>query len=83
MRVRNRAGLEQPPQGELMNSILEEYRHELAGEFSLWWVLRRSGDHIEYIQDRFDIAIPEGKDLMPIPQQQIDINPNLTQNPGY
>lgn len=83
MRIRNRAGLETVPEGEAMNIILNEYRHELAGEFSLWWVLRRSGGHVEYIQEKFGISIPKGHDLMPIPQVQIDVNHNLKQNPGY
>lgn len=84
MKIRNRAGLTTMPEdGDMMNIIIEEYRHELAGEFSLWWILRRSGRHIEYIQDHFGITIPNGKDLMPIPQEQIDVNPNLEQNPGY
>ncbi|MDT0643754.1 RagB/SusD family nutrient uptake outer membrane protein [Zunongwangia sp. F363] len=83
MRIRNRAGLTQVPDGNLMDAILEEYRHELVGEFSLWWLLRRSGEQREYIQEHFDITIPEGKDLMPIPQEQIDVNANLVQNPGY
>ncbi len=83
MRVRNRAGLDTVPEGEMMDIILDEYRHELIGEFSLWWVLRRSGEHIGYLQEKFGVNIPEGRDLMPIPQVQIDVNPNLEQNPGY
>lgn len=83
MQVRNRANLTSEPSGAMMDNILNEYRHELVGEFSLWFVLRRSGEHTGYIQDKFGIDIPEGKDLMPIPQEQIDVNPNLEQNPGY
>lgn len=83
MRVRNRAGLKNEPSSEIMDIILDEYRHELVGEFSLWWVLRCSGEHIEYVSKKFGIEVPKGRDLMPIPQVQIDINPNLKQNPGY
>ena len=28
-------------------------------------------------------TLPEGRDLLPIPQQAIGLNPNLTQNPAY
>lgn len=83
MQVRNRAGLTTMPAGDMMDAILQEYRHELGGEFSLWWVLRRSGEHINYISENFGITIPAGKDIMPIPQEQMDANPNLVQNPGY
>lgn len=83
MEVRNRAGLTSVPTGDMMDIIISEYRHELAGEFSLWWLLRRTGEHIRYLQDEFGVAVPTGRDLMPIPQEQVDVNPNLTQNPGY
>ncbi|MEO1010284.1 MAG: RagB/SusD family nutrient uptake outer membrane protein [Bacteroidota bacterium] len=83
MRIRNRAGLTTMPTGNMIDIIISEYRHELAGEFSLWWLLRRTGEHVRYIQEEFGITVPNGRDLMPIPQQQIDVNPNLAQNPGY
>ncbi|WP_175486975.1 RagB/SusD family nutrient uptake outer membrane protein [Zunongwangia mangrovi] len=83
MQVRNRAGLNNLPSGNMLDIILEEYRHELGGEFSLWWLLRRSGEHIRYISEHFGVSIPNGKDILPIPQEQVDANPNLEQNPGY
>ncbi|MEH6407953.1 MAG: RagB/SusD family nutrient uptake outer membrane protein, partial [Leeuwenhoekiella sp.] len=83
MKIRNRAGLTTTPTGDMMDIIMQEYRHEISGEFSLWWVLRRTGEHVRYLQENFGVTIPAGKDLMPIPQEQIDVNPNLTQNPGY
>jgi len=83
MKVRNRAGLTSEPPGPIMDAILNEYRHEIGGEFSLWPVLRRSGDHIEYIQNTFGVTIPPGRDLLPIPRIEIDINPNLEQNDAY
>lgn len=83
MRVRNRAGLTTEPTGDFIDSVLDEYRHELVGEFSAWWLYRRTGQHIEYIKKIYNITVPPGKDLMPIPQEQVDANPNLTQNPGY
>ncbi len=82
--IRFRAGLgPAPADKDLMQVILDEYRHELNGEFSLWFLLRRSGEHVNYIKSRFNINIPPGKDLLPIPQEAIANNLNLEQNPGY
>lgn len=83
MKIRNRAGLTTTPTGNMNDILIAEYRHELGGEFSLWWLLRRSGEHIRYLQEEFGVTVPNGRDLMPIPQEQIDVNPNLIQNPGY
>ena len=85
MRVRNRAwgGTAPVPTGNIMDNIFDEYRHELGGEFSLWLCLRRTGQVSEYLADRFGTTIPQGRELLPIPRIQIDINPNLEQNPGY
>lgn len=81
--VRARAGLGDAPGTDTMEKVLNEYRHELAGEFSLWFILRRSGKHLDYVKDKYDIDVPHGKDLMPIPQAQIGINQKLKQNDGY
>lgn len=72
-----------PEESDVMKIILDEYRHELGGECSLWFLLRRSGEHVQYIREKHGINIPTGKDLMPIPQTQIGLNQNLAQNPGY
>jgi hypothetical protein len=66
-----------------MPILLREYRHELAGEFSLWYVLRRTGEHITYIKSKFNIDIPKGHDILPIPQEQLRTNTLLHQNKGY
>jgi hypothetical protein len=68
---------------DVLNVILDEYRHELAGEVSLWFDLRRSGQHREFVQKTYGINIPAGKDLMPIPQAVLGSNGTLTQNPSY
>lgn len=84
LRIRNRAGLGPAPVDKpFLQVLLDEYRHELAGEFSLWFVLRRSGEHLAYIQEKFGVTVPPGKDLLPIPQNQIATNPALVQNPGF
>ena len=83
MEIRNRAGLNTTPTGDMMDVVVNEYRHELSGEFALWWLLRRSGEEVKFLKEKYNITLPSGRDLMPIPQQQLDVNPNLTQNPGY
>lgn len=85
MRIRNRAwgGSAPTPTGDMMDIIFDEYRHELGGEFSLWLCYRRTGEVTSYMADKFGITIPQGHELLPLPRTQIDINPNLEQNPGY
>ena len=81
--IRKRAGLAPTTGTDVLKVLLAEYRHELAGEFSLWYMLRRSGEHINYVKDTYGIIVPPGKDLMPIPANQIATNEKLVQNPGY
>jgi starch-binding outer membrane protein, SusD/RagB family len=68
---------------DFMQMTLNEYRHELAGDMSLWYDLRRTGLQIAYIKNTFNVAIPAGHDLLPIPQSAIAVNPFLKQNPNY
>jgi hypothetical protein len=81
--VRKRAGLKAAAGSDVTKILLDEYRHELAGEFSLWFMLRRSGEHLNFVKEKYGIIVPPGKDLMPIPQNQIATNQKLMQNPGY
>ncbi|RDC61461.1 RagB/SusD family nutrient uptake outer membrane protein [Adhaeribacter pallidiroseus] len=82
--IRQRAGLAPAPADKpFTDLIVDEYRHELAGEMSLWYLLRRAGEHINYAKTRFNITIPNGKDILPIPQQAILDNATIKQNPGY
>jgi starch-binding outer membrane protein, SusD/RagB family len=86
--VRNRAwgGVTAPPSPygpDFMQIMLNEYRHEVSGEVSLWYDLRRTGLQVAYIKNTFGVTIPNGHDLLPIPQNAISTNPNLTQNPNY
>ena len=87
MTVRNRAWGGAAPASaygpDFMQIMLEEYRHELAGECSTWYDMRRTGLQIAYIKNNFGIIIPPGHDLLPIPQAAIQVNPFLKQNPGY
>ncbi len=75
-----------------INKVLEERKLELAFEGKRWFDLKRTGKAIEIIKNRKDASgnplsyaanITEQRLLWPIPQSQIDNNPNLTQNAGY
>jgi hypothetical protein len=98
-----------------LQMVYSEYRHELSGEYSTFYNLRRAGiasafvkaaygtqdnntnmivNPAKSIRDQdpdnggklhglYNNSIPPGKELYPIPEQEIGLNPNLTQNPGY
>jgi hypothetical protein len=72
-----------PVETDMMKIILDEYRHEINGEMSLWFNLRRTGNLIEYLLDKHQFQVPAGRDLMPIPPTAIATNPTLEQNPNY
>lgn len=88
-RVRKRAGLPDVQglsQAALREKIRKERRIELAFEGSRWFDLIRY-DNGQYANDFFHA---NGKTnfaakhlLLPIPQKEIDANPNLSQNTGY
>lgn len=93
-----------------LQMVLSEYRHELSGDYSLFYDLRRAGAAVaaSFIQNNYNTnssilpqpypygptadgqlhgvwftALSTTKEICPIPQPQIGLNPNLTQNPGY
>jgi hypothetical protein len=93
-----------------LQMVLSEYRHELTGEYSLFYDLRRAGSSVAaaFIQKAYGTnnvttaqpypigptadgnqhgvwrnSLPQGRDILPIPQSARALNPNLTQNPGY
>jgi hypothetical protein len=95
-----------------LQMVLSEYRHELSGEYSVFFDLLRAGNQtcIDFIKKAngtvdgslLPIAAPapgpthDGQQhglynttpvlnnlVLPIPQSQKILNPNLTQNPGY
>ena len=82
---------------ELRELIYEERHKELAMEGHRWFDLVRTGRFIERMKEHaaYEAGVAESnkveisqniKDymvLMPIPQREIDLNPELTQNPGY
>lgn len=77
----------------MKRAILKERRLELAQEAYRWDDLIRSGMAVEIMNavDDIDLRTNQPVDynvsetdlLLPIPQNEINRNPNLTQNPGY
>ena len=88
--VRERAGLPDIPagtsQGNLRTLILHERRMELAFEGQRWFDLMRinNGQYgIDFLHSIGKTNVTAKNLLMPIPQIDLQANPNLTQNPGY
>ena len=86
--LRVRAGLSEYTAGdfasaeELLEAIRTERRKELAFEGHRRPDLLRIGQPLR--ADQPDITSPGAeKVILPIPQQEIDVNPSLDQNPGY
>lgn len=72
---------------QLKQDIITERRKELAFEGHRYWTLMRLGLPIERTVHHPASArtIPAGDSrlIQPIPQAEIDANPNVKQNPGY
>ncbi len=89
--IRNRAGLPNTialTQADLRTAIASERRLELVGEGHRWFDLLRTGEAIAvmnawFVSQNKPITITEKHLLFPIPQNQIDTDPTITQNPGY
>jgi len=86
-RVRRRAGipdLSGLSQAAFRDSVLIERRLELAFEGHRRYDLLRTKRLVTAINDQNPaIAIKPHQTLFPIPQTERDVNPLLTQNPGY
>ncbi len=75
----------------MADAVLKERRLELAFEGQRWFDLVRNGkvfDVMNTLNSRDPGRLPmepvtELTLLLPLPQSQIDINPNMVQNPGY
>lgn len=80
-RVRERAGLEAL---DMINRdlILQERRVEFAFENQRWFDLLRSGKAVETLT-LHGKNIQQHHQLFPIPSSELEVNPKLTQNPGY
>lgn len=88
--VRERAGLDEIESGlsqsDFRNAVLNERRIELAFEGHRWFDLIRVQDGqygLSFLHSIGRTNATEKHLLFPIPQAERDVNPNLTQNPGY
>ncbi|PUZ27076.1 Starch-binding associating with outer membrane [Chitinophaga costaii] len=70
--------------------IADERREELAFEGHRWFDLLRTGKAQQVMEAQKDgngvslgYNVPDYRLVLPIPQNQIDLNPRLTQNPNY
>src|SRR5699024_6771289 len=95
-KIRERAGLPDKTAGnsnsnlainsqdEFRRAVWHERRVELAFEGHQWFDLVRTGQAIQVLTPKKNTDIKEYQLVLPIPQSQIDINPeNLMQNKGY
>ena len=92
-RVRQRAGLAPLStvmpgmnQDQFLAQLKQERLLELAGEGHRWNDLTRWGDLGPELAQRdpaFSTFVVGRSELLPIPQQESDINPNVSQNPNY
>lgn len=90
--VRNRAGLtnradvENLTQEKMREKIIHERRIELAFEGQRWFDMIRinNGQYaLDFLHSIGKVNAARKNLLFPIPQKDIDSNPNLIQNPGY
>jgi len=63
-------------------AVIQERRLELAFEDDRWYDLKRTGTLVSTLRAQGK-AVQEFNNLLPIPQAEINVNSNLTQNPGY
>lgn len=92
-KVRNRAGLPNLTAGlskdEFRDSLYLDRRLELVFEYHRWFDLVRQKDangnsiFVNTLKAVGKINAAERHRLHPIPQNEIQLNPKLTQNPGY
>ncbi len=89
-KVRNRASLPNLTTGlsqaDFRDSVFLERRKEFVQEGQRWFDLARRGG--TYLVDALHVlpakaAASAKNNLYPIPQSEIDLNPQLTQNPGW
>jgi len=63
-------------------AVIQERRLELAFEDDRWYDLKRTGTLVDVMRAQGK-SIQKFNELLPIPQAEINVNPNLKQNDGY
>lgn len=89
--IRNRAGLSNTTavtKTEIRDAIEQERKFELISEGIRWFDLLRTNKAIVtmntwFFDNGINISIDEHHLLLPVPQNQIDTDPAIVQNPGY
>ena len=84
--IRNRAGLSNISStnaNDLLLAIEKERRHELFTEWGHRWLDLKRTERISEVMSDIKPNWESTDVLFPIPQTQIDNNPNTSQNPGY
>jgi hypothetical protein len=88
-KVRKRAGLDDittTDKAAMKEIIIHERRMELAFEGHRWFDLIRidNGDYaVNFLKSIGKTSVNKNRLLFPIPQDEIDDNPNILQNSGY
>ena len=71
-------------QDQMREAILEERRLEFVAEGQRWFDLARTNQLEEKVPEAKQGVTPTAKHYrFPIPQREIDLNPNISQNDGY
>jgi hypothetical protein len=84
--VRRRAGLPDISglsRDELRERIYEERKFEFAYEIDRLFDCFRSGNLEKWVLADRDVPVERFHNLLPVPQEAIDLDPNLYQNAGY
>lgn len=89
--IRNRAGLDDftaTDKAIISTEVALQRQLELVLEGHRWFDLLRTGNAVQVMNNWFasqgqNITIDTHNLLMPVPQDQIDTDPSIKQNPGY
>ncbi|MBM1106257.1 RagB/SusD family nutrient uptake outer membrane protein [Aurantibacter crassamenti] len=89
--IRDRAGLDDLSglsKEEFALALEKERRVEFLSEGHRWFDLVRTGRSLDVLNSYFqkigtNFSVTQDELLMPLPQREMDIDPNLKQNPGY
>ncbi len=71
-------------QAAFRDAVYQERRFEFVQEGQRWFDLVRTGRLVAAVKKiKAKSAVSEKNNLFPIPQAEIDVNPKVTQNPGW